>query len=98
MRITESRGSRETTLFLAGKINDVTSPQLQNEIFRASKITKDLTLDFSDVESINKSGVQVLQSAIRLVESRRGKFKVQNCDSKVRQELQKEGLGRLLTY
>jgi len=96
LRITESRGSRSTTLYISGKINDTTSTQLQNEIFRAAKLTKSIDLDFSDVETINGAGCQVILSGIRLTASRKGTITVHNPNSKVKIEMQKEGLGKVL--
>ena len=98
MRITESRGSRTTTLFIAGKIDNHTSPQLQGELFRVSKLAKNVTLDFADVDSIDESGVRVLQSVLRLISSRRGMLLLQNANFKVRREVQKHGLGKLLVH
>jgi anti-anti-sigma factor len=97
MKITESRGFNSTVLFIAGAISDSTSPQLQNEIFRASKISANLTLDFTDVPGISMAGVQVLHSGVRAVASKRGRLSVQGANAAVKSELQNEGLGRLLT-
>jgi anti-anti-sigma factor len=97
MKITESRGFNATVLFVAGAINDSSSPQLQNEIFRASKISPNLTLDFTDVSGINTSGIQVLHTGVRTVASKRGRLTVQGANAAVKSELQNEGLGRLLT-
>jgi anti-anti-sigma factor len=96
MKITESRGFNSTVLFVAGMINESSSPQLQNEIFRASKIAPNLTLDFSDVSGIETSGIQVLHSGVRTVASKRGRLSVQGANAAVKNALQNEGLGRLL--
>jgi anti-anti-sigma factor len=98
MRITESRGSRTTTLFVVGKIDDAAGPQLQNEIFRAAKLTKNVTLDFNDVDSVGEEAIRVLQTGHRLISSKRGELKIQNAPSKVRRELQKGNLGTLLMH
>ena len=98
MRITESRGSRTTTLFVVGKIDDAGSAALQNEIFRAAKLTKNVTLDFNDVDSINLAGIRALQASLRLIISKRGELLVRNAPSKVRHEIQKEGLGQIMMH
>jgi anti-anti-sigma factor len=96
MKITESRSSRGITLFVAGSVNSTTSPQLQNEIFRASKINANVLLDFSDVISIDNFGTRVLHAGSRAVASRRGRLQVQNANAAVKNELQVDGLGRML--
>ncbi|MCL1903029.1 MAG: STAS domain-containing protein [Oscillospiraceae bacterium] len=98
MRITESRGSRTTTLFVVGKIDDAAGPQLQNEIFRAAKLTKNVTLDFNDADSISEESVKALQTCNRLITSKRGVFLIQNAPPKVRRDLQKGNLGSLLMH
>ena len=98
MRITESRGSRTTILFVSGKIDDAAGPQLQNEIFRAAKLTKNITLEFNDVESISDEAVRVLQTCHRLIRSKRGDFIIQNAQVKVRRAIQKGNLGSLLQH
>ena len=96
MRITESRSSRGVVLFLSGSIDSTTSPNLQNEIFRASKINPNVSLDFADVMSIDDSGVRVLQAGLRTVASRRGRLTIVNPNAAIKNMLHTEGLGRLL--
>ena len=96
MKVTESRGFRDITLYVSGKIDATTSPQLHMEIFRALKINKVLVLDFLGVEAIDPLGIQVLQSGMRAAISNRGSMKIQNAKAKVKGMLQKEGLGKLL--
>jgi anti-anti-sigma factor len=98
MRITESRSSRGITLFVAGSINTATSPQLQNELFRASKINANVSLDFADVVAVDDSGIRVLQAGMRTVASKRGRLTIQNANAAVKNTLHTEGLGRLLMF
>ena len=98
MKISESRSSQGTTLFVSGAINDTTSSQLQNEIFRVSRLSPNITLDFTDVESINTAGTKVLHAGQRAVAPKRGRLTVQNANPAVKYELHNEGLARLLMY
>ncbi|MCL2634264.1 MAG: STAS domain-containing protein [Oscillospiraceae bacterium] len=98
MKITESRGSKGLVLYIAGKIDDMTSPQLQGEIFRALKLNKNLQLDFTDVESVNHAGVSVLQLGLKNAASKRGILEVLNANTAVKSELQNAGLGKLLSH
>jgi len=98
MKISESRSSQGSTLFVSGAIDDSTSSQLQNEIFRVARLSANITLDFSDVVSINKAGTQVLHSGQRAVAPKRGRLSVQNANPAVKYELHNEGLGRLLMF
>jgi len=97
MKITESRSTRGIVLFVAGVINDSTSPLLQNELFRVSKMNNSITLDFVDVLSIDTSGLRALHSGVRAVASRRGRLSILNANAAVKNALQTDGLGRLLT-
>ncbi|MCL2036088.1 MAG: STAS domain-containing protein [Oscillospiraceae bacterium] len=98
MKITESRSPRGVTLFVSGQINDGSSSQLMNEIFRASRLNPNVTLDFGDVVSINQAGIGSLQAGQRACGSKRGSLKVQNANPAVKYELHNEGLGRLLMF
>jgi anti-anti-sigma factor len=98
MRISESRSSQGTTLFLSGAIDDTSSSQLQNELFRVARISTNITLDFADVVSISKSGMTALQAGQRLIAGKRGKFTIQNANPAVKYELHNEGLSRLLMF
>ncbi|MCL1867200.1 MAG: STAS domain-containing protein [Oscillospiraceae bacterium] len=98
MKITENRSSRGITLFVGGSIDDTTSPQLQNEIFRAAKINGNITLDFTDVVSINTAGTRALHAGQRAVAAKRGSLCVQNANPAVKYELHNEGLGRLVSF
>lgn len=98
MRITESKGFRATTLFCSGVLDDSTSMQLQNDIFRAAKKQSNIVLDFSDIESCTKDSVETIMKGARFVWGRRGTFIIQNANSKVKPVFQKEGGGRMLGY
>jgi len=98
MKISESRSVQGSTLYVTGEINDSTSSQLQNEIFRVARVSTNITLDFSEVVSINKSGTSVLHSGQRAVAPKRGRLLVQNANPAVKYEMHNEGLGRLLMF
>jgi anti-anti-sigma factor len=97
MKITESRSFQGITLFVAGNVNGTSAPQLQNEIFRASKINAFITLDFQEVETFDNLGAVALHTGVRVCASKRGRLTVVNANAAVKNEMQNEGLGRVIT-
>ncbi|MDO4459723.1 MAG: STAS domain-containing protein [Clostridia bacterium] len=51
------------TIKIAGRIDTMTAPELENEIVSIDESTKDLILDMTGVEYISSAGLRVLLAA-----------------------------------
>ena len=63
MTIRKQEENARRTLTLEGRLDTVTAPQLEADIFGDAEGITELVLDFSDLEYISSAGLRVLLAA-----------------------------------
>ena len=63
MTIRKQEENTRRTLILTGRLDTVTAPQLEAEIFDNAEGITELVLDFRDLEYISSAGLRVLLAA-----------------------------------
>ena len=72
MQIEKTHANGDVTLFLTGRLDTSTAPQLEAEIQQSIDHITSLVLDFSNLDYISSAGLRVLLSAQKKLQSKGG--------------------------
>ena len=97
MNISKEQNGSSLTIALEGRLDTMTSPELEAEIKDLSSDVKDLTLDLGALEYISSAGLRVLLAAHKLMMNRDGAMKVAKPNEIVREVLDVTGFSDILT-
>lgn len=84
-------------LVLKGRLNTITSPDLQAKINQIVPDLQFLDLDFTEVEHIASAGLRVLAATDERLEGNGGKLRVLHPNAAVREVLDMTGFSDILT-
>ena len=96
MTISKQQNGKALTLALEGRLDTMTSPELENELKASLEGIDSLTLDFSKLEYISSAGLRVLLSAHKAM-SGKGSMTVRNVNEIVREVFDVTGFSDILT-
>jgi anti-sigma B factor antagonist len=96
MTINKQQNGSALTLALEGRLDTVTSPELEKELKASLDGVDTLTLDFEKLEYISSAGLRVLLSAHKIM-SAKGGMKVKNVNEIVREVFDVTGFADILT-
>lgn len=96
MNITKQQNGRELILALEGRLDTVTSPQLEAELKASLDGVDSLILDFSRLDYISSAGLRVLLSAHKTM-APKGGMKVTHVNEIVREVFDVTGFSDILT-
>ena len=96
MTITKQQNGSALTIALEGRLDTVTSPELEKELKVSLNGADSLILDFSKLDYISSAGLRVLLSAHKTMSSKGG-MKVQNVNEIVREVFDVTGFADILT-
>ena len=83
MKITKKANGQSVTLFVEGRLDTATAPELDVEINKLGAVT-DLTLDFAKLEYVSSAGLRVLLAAQKGINARNGKMVIVKANDVVR--------------
>jgi len=96
MTMTKKQEGTNLTLALEGRLDTVTSPELEAELRTGLEGIESLTLDFAKLEYISSAGLRVLLSAHKTM-SAKGGMKVTNVNEIVGEVFEVTGFADILT-
>ena len=96
MTIQKEQKGNALTLTLEGRLDTVTSPELEKELKASLDGADTLTLDFAKLDYISSAGLRVLLSAHKQM-SAKGGMKVVNVNEIVKEVLDVTGFSDILT-
>ena len=96
MTIEIKRNSEETTIQLAGRLDTNTAPALDKTISNDIDGTKNLVLDFKNLEYISSAGLRVLLAAQKKMQ-KIGSMKLINVREEVMEVFEMTGFADILT-
>ena len=96
MTIAKQQNGSALTLALEGRLDTVTSPELEKELKASLDGADSLVLDFSKLDYISSAGLRVLLSAHKQM-SGKGGMKVTNVNEIVREVFDVTGFADILT-
>jgi len=95
MTITKKQDGAHLEIALEGRLDTMTSPELEAELKTSMEGAEDLTLDFSRLEYISSAGLRVLLSAHKVM-SRKGGLTIKNVNDIVREVFDVTGFADIL--
>ena len=96
MTITKNLNGNALEIVLEGRLDTMTSPELEAELNNSLGSAESLTLDFSKLDYISSAGLRVLLSAHKVMLSKGG-MKVKNVNEIVREVFDVTGFADILT-
>lgn len=96
MKYEEIKNENSITLKVEGRIDALTSPELQNEILLCLQKMPVLHVDFTNVEYISSAGLRVLLLGHKTAASKGGKMTVHNINSIVSDILKTTGFDKFI--
>lgn len=96
MTITKKAEGASVTLAVEGRLDTVTSPELEAELNASFAGTEELTLDFAGLEYISSAGLRVLLMAQKKMNAQ-GKMRVINVGETVGEVFDITGFSDILT-
>ena len=95
MTIAKQQNGSALTLALEGRLDTVTSPELEKELKASLNGADSLILDFSKLDYISSAGLRVLLSAHKVM-SAKGGMKVTHANEIVREVFEVTGFADIL--
>ena len=96
MTINKTQNGNALTIALEGRLDTVTSPELEAELKNTMDAAESLTLDFSKLEYISSAGLRVLLAAHKVM-SKKGGLKITNVNEIVKEVFDVTGFADILT-
>lgn len=96
MTIHKQQDGSKLTIALEGRLDTVTSPELENELKQSLDGVTDLTLDFAKLDYISSAGLRVLLATQKAM-NRQGSMKVVHVNEVVNEVFEVTGFTDILT-
>lgn len=80
MTITKQRSKNGLTISIEGRLDTITSPDLEKTINEEINNIDELTLDFEKLEYVSSAGLRVLLSAQKQIQTRGSMVIINVCD------------------
>lgn len=96
MDITKKYNEKELTLFVKGRIDTITSEDLEKEINDEMGNFESLILDFTDLEFISSAGLRVLIATQKKLKPENIPFVIKNVDDSIKEIFRMSGFDKIL--
>lgn len=96
MTITKTQDQNSLTLFLEGRLDTTTSPQLEAELSASLGGVTHLTLDLSNLAYLSSAGLRVILSAQKRM-NKQGQMVVRNVNDTIMEVFEVTGFVDILT-
>ena len=95
LSITKKAEGSKLTVFLEGRIDTTTAPQLDDELNASLNGVEELTMDLEKLDYISSAGLRVLLSAQKTM-NKQGKMVVKNASEEVMEIFEVTGFSDIL--
>ena len=96
MKITKNYDEKDLTLSVEGRIDTITSQELDKEINNEIGNFESLTLDFADLEYISSAGLRVLIATQKNLKAENIPFVIKNVNETVNEIFRMSGFNKIL--
>ena len=97
MEIVKNIDDGKITLSLKGRLDTVTSPELDKALQETFPETSDLVLDLKDLEYVSSSGLRLFLIGFKTMSGKGGTFSLTNVSGVVMEVLEMTGLSELIS-
>ncbi len=97
LEITKKENGSETELFLSGRLDTLTAPQLDAAVKEISPDAKRLVMDLTDLEYVSSAGLRVIIMAQRMM-SKQGKLILRGCREEIMEIFRMTGFAQILNF
>ena len=98
VKITLVNGGTDATLYVAGRIDADSAPEMQKHLLEAAERFDKIVLDFEKVPYISSAGLRVLRLTHRSMEKKAGSLVIRNVRKDVMDVFNLTGFGLLLDF
>ncbi len=95
MTITKKQDGNRMEVFLEGRLDTVTSPELEQEMEHLPEEVTELTLDFEKLDYISSAGLRVLLQLQKTM-GKKGSMAVRNINSVIEEVFRLTGFNNIL--
>ncbi|MBO6206921.1 MAG: STAS domain-containing protein [Lachnospiraceae bacterium] len=95
MTITKEKNGTALTIFLSGRLDTTTAPELESEIRQCLEGIKELTFHFGNLEYISSAGLRVIMAAQKIM-SKQGSMIVTNASEEVKEIFEVTGFSSII--
>ena len=96
LNMNQTNENGKTVMALEGRLDTVTSPELEKQLQSILGQTTDLILDFGKLEYISSAGLRVLLSAQKVM-NKQGSMKVTHVNETIQEIFDVTGFAEILT-
>lgn len=96
MEIKKEKNGNELTIFVIGRLDTTTAPQLDAELKQSISGVEKLVLDFKNLEYLSSAGLRVLLSAQKVM-NKQGEMVVRNVNETISEIFEVTGFVEILT-
>lgn len=96
MTVKQERKGNEITLYVEGRVDTITAPELQKAILAAFQGTGNLLLDLGEVQYISSAGLRALLIGEKTANSKRGSMQLIHVPEAVLSVLNVTGFAKIL--
>ena len=97
MNISKNYNKNELTITVEGRIDTITSQDLEKEINSEIDNFNSLIMDFTDLEYISSAGLRVLISTQKKLKANNTSFIIKNINDTIREIFRMSGFDKILT-
>ena len=97
LNIVKTLESGKALLALEGRLDTVTSPELEIELKGILDSVDDLTLDFEKLEYVSSAGLRVLLSTQKAINKKNGSMKIVRVNDVISEVFEVTGFSEILT-
>lgn len=96
MQIQKIHNGTTLRLALEGRLDTMTSPELEAELKGSTDGVEELVLDLTNLEYISSAGLRVILSAQKLMNAKKGTMRVLNASAGVMEVFEMTGFANVL--
>ncbi len=97
IEIIKSKENDKIVLVIKGRLDTLSSNQLETEMKECFEDINDMTLDVKDLEYVSSSGLRLFLIGFKTMKSKGGNFALKNASGSVLEVLNMTGLSDLLS-
>ena len=96
MEIKKEKNGNSLTVFVNGRLDTTTAPQLESELKQSFNGVEKLVFDFSELEYLSSAGLRVLLSTQKVM-NKQGEMIVKNVNETIKEIFEVTGFTDILT-